>query len=60
MICNTCHGKGAVISFPILGPRMIRILCPECAGSGLVSCCDQAGSGICEGGEAKPRPEPSR
>jgi RecJ-like exonuclease len=55
MICPTCNGKGWRLRIPPLRPGTVihendypldqKIApCPECGGSGIVSCCDAAGS----------------
>ena len=40
MVCPYCAGAGEVIYIPGVG----RAICPECQGSGIVSCCDTAGA----------------
>lgn len=40
MICEHCYGKGERGSVEWDGVRV----CPECQGSGIVSCCDTAGA----------------
>lgn len=55
MICPACHGKGMVEtgnSIHLGHGRWIHQIqpCPDCHGSGRISCCDEAGAGICEGG----------
>jgi len=39
MICEACHGEG--MAAEVLG---YPVVCPECNGSGVASCCDAAGS----------------
>jgi hypothetical protein len=39
MICPTCHGKGLMAQ--VLG---YPVVCADCNGSGVASCCDAAGS----------------
>lgn len=62
MICPRCDGKGLIKKQEIdlgHGTWITRAWltrpepCPECHGSGIVSCCDAAGAGICEGGKPK-------
>ena len=38
MVCPKCYGLGCSCHDP-------RVPCPECQGSGIVSCCDTAGAG---------------
>lgn len=40
MICEHCYGNGERGSVLWKGIRV----CPECQGSGIVSCCDTAGA----------------
>jgi hypothetical protein len=40
MICEHCYGKGERGSVCWIGTK----ICPECQGSGIVSCCDTAGA----------------
>jgi len=40
MVCEYCYGKGERGSIEWRGVK----ICPECQGSGIVSCCDTAGA----------------
>ena len=42
MICEACHGEGLV--WAVAYSAVNRAPCRECNGSGIVSCCDTAGS----------------
>jgi len=41
MICPTCHGKGLIAE--VLG---YPVVCADCNGSGVASCCDAAGASL--------------
>lgn len=49
MMCPRCHGAGLVEGRGVWLCRCM-VPCLECGGSGRVSCCDEAGAGIAEGG----------
>lgn len=45
MICPTCQGEGYVRGWdPENAGALVMLPCLECNGSGVVSCCDAAGS----------------
>lgn len=65
MICTRCHGRRWVIppESMLVGPKPPKSIvqmvpCPDCIG-GISSCCDSAGAGIAEGGEASVAPPDS-
>ena len=55
MVCPRCYGPGSVYA-----GREGWQPCPECHGSGIVSCCDTAGAGrdsASEGCQTSAKPE---
>lgn len=58
MLCPNCFGRRKV---PVVRVRQPdgsfavtqELPCPVCQSQGIVSCCDAAGAGIAEGGEAE-------
>ena len=54
MICPECNGKGRIKLF-----RHGRMPCLECNGSGIVSCCDAAGSSAAPERAAKAYVDPT-
>jgi hypothetical protein len=50
MLCPRCYGKHVVL---LSGTR---VPCPECAGTGALTCCDGARDQDCATDQPKPQP----
>ena len=56
MICETCHGKGAIEERPAPGQPALLVPCPDCGGCGIGHCCDGLAEQALDGESTEPDP----
>jgi hypothetical protein len=56
MICETCHGKGAIEERPGPDQPALLVPCPDCGGYGIGHCCDGLAEQDLDGEAAEPGP----